>query len=117
MLLDIDLRLLFGSCSNPCVARGFSVDSIQSASNPTEQFRARGYQWLLNMSVDLSNHDPLIRVALDNSSTNSTQTVLYRLQCTITLNIQIYHDFDFHQKWELNAAVRTNKQSNYKIKK
>ena len=86
MLLDINLRLLFGACSYPGICRSAASNPVERTSDTSEQLRPWGNHRLLNVCVDLADHDPLIGIPLDDASTHATQAVLYRLQCTITLN-------------------------------
>ena len=86
MLLDINLRLLLGPSANPGICHsGVTADPIERADSPQELWPG-WYQWLLYVCVDLADHHPLIWISLDDTPAHTTQAVLYRLQCTITLN-------------------------------
>lgn len=103
MLLDIDLWLVFDASTYSCVGRASTSDSIECASSdPSKKFGPRRYQRLLYVCVYLADHDSLVRIALYDAATHSTQTVLYRLQCTITLNTNISINI-YHQKWETRS--------------
>ena len=58
MLLDINLRLLFGSSSDSGVSRPAASNPIECAADSSQQLGPWWNQWLLYVRVDLSNHDP-----------------------------------------------------------